>query len=378
MSSQKYTFPAVSVIIPVYNAEKYIANCLDSLLAQTFADFEVVIVDDCSTDNSPAIVESYAEKFGGRLQYFKTKKNTGSGTEPRNLGVAYSRGEYLYLMDNDDAVTPTALEELYTTAKKFDADVIHCEKYYEVPAKLWNDAESRKKLKPFNYLTGEKICVSEPLIWSDNLEERIKFFSQRKLTWNYWVKLVRRDFIVENSIKAVGIMADDIFFTICGLCCAKKYVVVPNVIYFYRKSEDSLVHKNRDAFKHLKIWTTMLRDGFSSLDEFFIKHEIFSQRPDLKTLLFDTFAQEIIGHVFQIYSQMPAHKLDDTLRESLGDGDNTALTAFLFSAMNLYQLQLLRTQRRIAVLENELKSDRRQLMTAQQRIAALEAELKNR
>lgn len=378
MTEKKFICPAVSVVIPLYNAAKYVGECLDSLLAQTFQDFEVIVVNDCSTDSSPAIVESYREKFGGRLRCFKTRKNTGSGTEPRNLGLAYSRGEYLYLMDNDDAVTPTALEELYTAAKKFDADVIHCEKYYEVPARLWNDTESRKKLKPFSYVTGEKVLLNEPLIWSDNLEERIKFFSQRKLTWNYWVKLVRRDFIVENSIKAVGIIADDMIFTICELCCAKKYVLVPNIIYFYRKREDSLIHKDSDTLRQANSWLKMIKDGVEYLDDFFCKNEFLSGRPDLKYLLTEAFANEMLGHLTQVYAKVPAHKLDELLRKELGDENHTALTAFVFNEMNVRHLQLLRTQRRIAMLENELKSDRRQLMLAQQRIAALETELKSR
>jgi len=70
----QFTYPAVSVVIPMYNAEEYVGECLNSLLAQTFQNFEVIVVDDCSTDSSPAIVESYTEKFGGRLKLTKTKK----------------------------------------------------------------------------------------------------------------------------------------------------------------------------------------------------------------------------------------------------------------------------------------------------------------
>ena len=77
--------PAVSVIVPLYNAEKYIAECLDSLLAQTFQNFEVIVVDDCSTDNSRQIAESYLEKFGGRLKIFDNEKNSGAGGT-RSLG----------------------------------------------------------------------------------------------------------------------------------------------------------------------------------------------------------------------------------------------------------------------------------------------------
>ena len=119
-----FKYPAISVIIPLYNAERYIGETLDSLLAQTFQDFELIVVDDCSTDSSCAVVENYAERFGGRLKLTRTIKNTGSGTEPRNLGLTLSRGEYVYFMDNDDAVTPTALDELYALAKKFDADAL--------------------------------------------------------------------------------------------------------------------------------------------------------------------------------------------------------------------------------------------------------------
>ena len=74
MATQKFICPAVSVVVPLYNVEKYIGECLDSLLAQTFQDFEVVVVDDCSTDNNVKVVESYAPKFGGRLKLTRMKK----------------------------------------------------------------------------------------------------------------------------------------------------------------------------------------------------------------------------------------------------------------------------------------------------------------
>ena len=87
----------VSVIIPVFNAEKYLAVCLESLLIQTFTDFEVIIVDDCSTDSSLAIAESYLEKFGGRLKILTLEENTGTPGLPRNVGLEFSQGEYIVL-----------------------------------------------------------------------------------------------------------------------------------------------------------------------------------------------------------------------------------------------------------------------------------------
>ena len=120
----------ISVVIPLYNAEKYVRECIISLLAQTFQDFEVIFVDDCSTDNSVAIVESYAPKFGGRLTLAKMEKNSGSGALPRNKGLSLAKGEYIQFLDADDTLIPTALEELYTLAKEYDADVVYCEKHF--------------------------------------------------------------------------------------------------------------------------------------------------------------------------------------------------------------------------------------------------------
>ena len=112
--------PAVSVIIPMYNAENYISDCLDSILNQTFKDFEVIVVNDCSLDNSGAIAESYLEKFGGRLKIYDNKKNLGAGST-RNKGLTLSRGDYIFFIDSDDFITPTALEEMILLMKNYNA-----------------------------------------------------------------------------------------------------------------------------------------------------------------------------------------------------------------------------------------------------------------
>ena len=117
------------MIIPLYNAENYIGECLDSLLLQRFQDFEVIVVDDRSIDNSFAIAESYLSKFNGRLRLTKTEKNSGGGGVPRNKGLLISSGEYIQFLDADDILTKTALEEMYTLAKEYDVDVVYCERF---------------------------------------------------------------------------------------------------------------------------------------------------------------------------------------------------------------------------------------------------------
>ena len=229
--------PAISVIIPFYNTEKYIAECLDSVLAQTFQDFEVIAVDDCSTDNSLKIVESYREKFGGRLKILRLKKNSGNNGIPNNTGLALSRGEYVLFMDSDDTITFDAFEKLYTVAKNFDADVVACEKYFEIPAESWYDDEFRKKLKPVSYQQGD--FVDKPTLITENLSERVKACAQIKFLWNIWSKLIRRDLLIENKISITNEMANDMLLSCFLAYSAKRYVRVPYAVNFYRVLESS-------------------------------------------------------------------------------------------------------------------------------------------
>lgn len=342
------------MIIPVYNAEKYIAECLESVLNQTFQNFEVIVVDDCSTDNSCAIVESYAPKFGGRLQLSHMKKNSGGAGFPRNKGVKISCGEYIYFLDPDDTITKTALEELYTLAKKFDADVVHCEKNFAIPQKHWNDKEYRKNLKPSSWPTGNKIFITEPTLLTEDFAQRAVDFSKRWLTWSVCFQMLKRKFIVENEIAFEDIICEDMLFVICEICSAKKYLVVPNVIYFARKRDGSAIRSHLNIFQIFQREIKALKHGIKYLDEFLSDTEIFSSRPDLKYILFDMFAQEILSHLYAAYSQIPPYALDEIIRKEFNASGNVALTSFIFNTMNIQRLQLMQAQQRIAQLESEL------------------------
>ena len=328
---------------------------MDSILAQTFKNFEVIVVDDCSTDNSAAIVESYVEKFGGRLRLTKTSKNSGGAGFPRNKGIEFSRGEFIFFVDPDDTITPSALEELHALAKNFDADVVHCEKYYEIPDAFYNDTEYLKKIKPRSWPAGENVFVTNPTLLTKNLEERILNFSKRWLDGSVCLQFVRRDFILDNEIKFGDFHTEDMIFTLCEICCANNYLVTPNVIYRYRKRENSATSIRLDVSQALHRYIKSLKCGIKYLDEFLIGHEIFSSRPDLKYVLFDTFANEMFNHLSIVYAQIPAPAFDEILRKEFPNGDNTALTTFIFSAMNIYRLQTIQAQQRIVALENELR-----------------------
>ena len=361
--------PAISVIIPMYNVEKYVGECLDSVLAQTFQNFEVIVVDDCSTDSSVEVVESYVPKFDGRLKLYSMEKNSGYASYPRNKGLEISQGDYIYFFDPDDTITPTALEELYTAAKKFNADVVHCEKYYAVPNEFYYDAEYRKNLKPYSWPMNEKIFITQPTLLTTNLEKRITDFSKKWLQWAVWMQLIRRDFIVANEIKFVNVYSQDLIFTMCELCCAKNYLVLPNVFYFWRHHEGSKVTEKLDPARTIHKYASILKHGIKYLDEFLSRRDFFSKRTDLKYILFDTLATTVLPRLNELYNQIPTHKFDEFLRNEFKADENPAMSAVIFNMMNIYRLkfekasrqnfQLTRfavaAQKRLVELENEVK-----------------------
>ncbi|MBR4152135.1 MAG: glycosyltransferase [Selenomonadaceae bacterium] len=346
--------PAISVIIPMYNAEKYIGECLDSILAQTFKDFEVIVVDDCSTDNSASIVKNYAPKFDGKFLLTRTLNNSGGAAMPRNKAMTLSRGEYIFFIDADDAITPTAFEELYSVAKQTNADVVTCETIYSIPDELWHDDEFRKQLKP-NIWRSSKF-VTEPAFLTNNLLERLQLSNQRYFMWNIWSKLIRRDLVFENELFFPNTVIDDMIFTLYLICTAERFVLVPSVINYYREMKDSMSHSSKHDEKFYRKYVKVLLTSFRALDKFLDAREVFRQNSFLKHLALEICWSEIfMGYLSKMYAQNAAYEFDKILREELSREENLALSAFNFNAANSYRLQLIRANQHIAALENELE-----------------------
>ena len=112
----------ISVIIPVYNTENYLYNCLNSVLNQTYGDFEVICINDCSTDSSPEILEYYSRK-DERIKVIHNEINKGQGYS-RNRGLEIAKGEYIFFLDSDDWLKPNSFELLYSQSKKLDLDLL--------------------------------------------------------------------------------------------------------------------------------------------------------------------------------------------------------------------------------------------------------------
>lgn len=126
----------VSVIVPVYNVEKYVEKCLDSLANQTLSDLEVIIVDDGSTDSSAKIVKKYIKKHPNMKYYHK--KNGGL-SDARNYGMMHATAKYIAFLDSDDYVAPHTYEKMYQKAKKHDSDMVECNFYWAYDKKMKKD-----------------------------------------------------------------------------------------------------------------------------------------------------------------------------------------------------------------------------------------------
>ena len=329
--------PEISVIIPLYNAEKFIAECLESLSAQTLKNFELIIVDDCSTDSSPAIVESYIPKFGGRLKLSRTKKNSGSGALSRNKGLKLSRGKYVFNMDNDDLLTPTALEELFALAETYDADVVYCEKYF-----VANDDLSEI------YLHGEQegIFVDRPTLETDDLTERVNEILAYRFWVTPWSKLVKRDVLLDNEIYFPPCkISDDDIWTYELLFCAGKILRVPNAIYVNRRTKNSVTRDARTPVQEITFWLNPLFTGLKSFDDFMGAIEFFRRNPHYRLAMLDHLANgRSFAQLSRYCAQMPPIEIYDAIRQSFKNslGKQDVLVAYLCTLVHEQRKNLVR------------------------------------
>ena len=219
-----------SIIVPVYNVEKYLDNCIKSLLNQNFNDYEIILIDDGSTDKSGEICDKYAD-INNRIKVFH-KENEGLSAT-RNLGIKYSKGDYLIFVDSDDWIAKESLLEFSKIIKKSNAEVIET-----------------RIIEVFN--VNELIC-------DINLEKYIKHgFSQKKAvrwilkkshnTWQAQKRIYLSSFIKENKIYFLnGRLHEDIAWTSNIILKAKNYDVCLYPWYYYRKERECSITNNISA-----------------------------------------------------------------------------------------------------------------------------------
>lgn len=210
--------PKVSVIVPVYNTEKYLKRCLDSLVNQTLSDIEILIVNDGSTDNSQEIINSYKLRFPDKIITY-TKPNGGL-SDARNYAIPFTNGEYISFIDSDDYIELNMFEEMYNKAKSKDLDLLECNFIWEYP------------------LTN-KYDIGKPYTNKEDF-----FIFGRVMACN---KLFKSYIIKNHNIKfPLGLKYEDIEFFYKLIPYIKKCDLINNYFYHYTQRENSIVNNQNN------------------------------------------------------------------------------------------------------------------------------------
>lgn len=214
--------PLLSVIVPVYNAKKYLDQCIESIVKQTYYNLQIILVDDGSTDGSAEVCDAWSERD---KRVHVIHKENGGGAQARNFGLDSAQGDLITFVDSDDCIHKEMYMTLYEVMQEQGAELVECG--YTTDLRAWDVVSlSHSKIRGI-YNTQQAMI--------ENLQDNIL----RQLVWN---KLYLKETI--NDVRFVeGKFIDDEFWTYRVIGNAKKSVVIDLPLYYYRQQEDSAMHQ---------------------------------------------------------------------------------------------------------------------------------------
>lgn len=221
--------PKVSIIVPIYNSETYLRECLDSVFAQHFKDYELILVDDGSSDRSGEIVEEYASN--DRRIITIHQENCGQSAA-RNAGLAMASAPYIYFLDCDDIMDPLLLE---TVIPEYDLG-------YELVVFQFRYLPAQKKLDAYNRPKKERQTIT-----LNTEEQKYAFlagpFRRRIIRWEVWNRIYRKDIIDKWNLsfpRDRNLYPEDMYFNYCYTAHISKILIIPDVLYTYRLHAESV------------------------------------------------------------------------------------------------------------------------------------------
>ena len=265
----KNDHPKVSIVIPIYNTQKYLNECLDSVVNQTFKDIEIICVNDGSTDDTLEILKSYAEK-DERVKIISQEKS-GAGAA-RNKGLEASKGQYVYTMDSDDWIYPDAIEDMYGNAVLNNSDIVMI-KYGR------DEILDRENSRNGFYLDDELHRSGEDYKEFTFTYKDIKR-NVLNTYFNHWMCFYKKEFLdewddfkfQENSIF------EDVIFHVKTFLRAERISHIPRIYYYYRRVESSQMRNYRkysDIFKTIDAVDEFLKEN-DFMEEFKNEFDLFT------------------------------------------------------------------------------------------------------
>lgn len=256
----------VSIIVPVYNVEKYLRKCLDSLINQTLKDIEIICVNDGSKDNSPKILEEYAKKDNRIIVI--NQENAGLSVA-RNSGIYIAKGEYIGFVDSDDWVDLDFFEKLYYSATSNDTDIA-------VGGIIRVTGIKKKK-----FLNFEKETLTDNV----NLKFELCDVPEKSYVWN---KIYKTEKLKEIGLEfEKGIFYEDCIFTPQALFYLGKIVTVPNIYYYYLRRGNSTVKQRSEKANADSVY------AHKKANDFIKEHNIDISSHEPKTYRFKIFGVTI-------------------------------------------------------------------------------------
>lgn len=267
----------ISFIIPVYNSDKYLNKCIDSILNQSYKNFEIILVDDGSSDLSPSICDYYQNNY----KNVKTiHKKNGGVASARNIGIKESSGDYLFFIDNDDWINSSELINSVKTIEDSKADLL-INRYYIV--------DNDKKCLGNGFINSR-------FIKNKKSEEVLKYFRKNRINiMTPWAYVVKRSIVLENNIFFNSLQngIDDSVFSPRLFCNCKSFAIGEEPIYYWRQSDNSQgrSHKKRD----------FMEKNFSTINDFIFLAEKFRKTEREKYIYFCMYKN--MFSFFQFFNQ---------------------------------------------------------------------------
>ncbi|GHS93364.1 hypothetical protein FACS1894139_02900 [Planctomycetales bacterium] len=252
LSATAMPSPAISVLVPVYKVEKYLRKCLDSILAQTFTDFELIVVDDASPDHCGKICDEYAAK-DPRIKVIHKPQNEGL-PQARKTGFAASRGAYIQFVDSDDWLEPDMLAKMFYAAVSGDCDLVYSDYW-------WYNPNSAGVIERIYTNLGPSIGENK----IENIKECV-LHRTKTAKWNcvVWNKLYRRSVVAAIKFPPRGNRAEDNYITCQALYYAGKIGYLPFAMYHYCYRPESVMNDPAQAVQNYY----GIRDIFVQIEQF--------------------------------------------------------------------------------------------------------------
>lgn len=224
--------PDISVIVPVYNEEAYLSRCLNSILSQTFSEFEVILINDCSSDNSGQICDEYAKND---LRIKVVHKNcVGGASAARNIGLNLATGDFICFVDSDDYIHAHMFQNLYNIQHKYDADMVECN--FQVVHQGLTSNDDDFQTEDLQIVEGRDLI---PYIFQNRYGGSIYL----------WNKLYRRE-LFRNVRFVEGRMCEDTII-MPELYYVSHTVVITNRVYYYYFQSENSVMRSQFSLKKL-------------------------------------------------------------------------------------------------------------------------------